>query len=176
MSLAFPLTSNEVLVYQVVVTHGNEVNVYNYTFIINSIKNNFVNFTMIVTNENNGSVIVNNTYVYPEDNLKVLPVNGIVFNGENFSFIGYSKYNGQNATMYKGYFVINSIKIPSTAFFVNNTLYYLNGSYDGYSVSVSLTSKYSLISSPGFGDYLIIGIIVAFIVIGVILLIKIGKI
>lgn len=171
-----PLTSNEVLIYQVVITHQNEVEIYNYTFIINSVQNNFVNFTLIITNENNGTVILNQTYVYPVDNLKLLPVNGNVFNGINFTFSGYSKFNNQNASVYTGYFVFNNLRVPSTAYFVNNTLVYLNGSTNGYSISVSLNSKYNLISSSSYGGYIILGVIIAFIAIGVILLIKIGKI
>jgi len=73
LASAFPLPANEVLVYQVVLTHQSEVTVFNYTFIINSIQNNFVNFTVIITNENNGSVLLNNTYVYPQNNLKNTP-------------------------------------------------------------------------------------------------------
>ncbi|MBB5253496.1 hypothetical protein [Sulfurisphaera ohwakuensis] len=172
----FPITSNEVLIYQVEIIHENQISLYNYTFIINSLNNNFVNFTLIITNLNNGSVILNNTYVYPILNLKVLPINGVVFNGENFTFSGYTEYHNQNATVYKGYFIINTTKIPSTAYFVNNILYFLNGSGDGYSVSISLSSEYTLSQSVNYGGYIILGIIVAFIVIGVVILIKIGKI
>lgn len=171
-----PLTMHEVVVYQVVFIHNNEVDTYNYTFVINSIQNSFVNFTLIITDENNGSIILNNTYIYPEDNLRVLPVNGVVFNGENFTFIGFSEFKGENASVYKGYFIINDIKIPSTAYFINGTLHYLNGSINGYSVTVSLDSMYKMVSTASYSSYLVLGIIVAMLVIGVIALIKIGKI
>ena len=176
LASAFPLSPNEVLVYQVVLTHQSEVTVFNYTFVINSIQNNFVNFTVIITNENNGSVLLNNTYVYPLNDLKILPVNGVVFNGQNFTFTGFAKYNGQNASVYKGFFVINNLKIPSTAYFINGTLVYLNGSTQGYSLSVSLNQKYSLVSSSSYSAYIIIGIVIAMMVLGVVALIKIGKI
>ena len=178
LASAFPLSAKEVLVYQVTLIHQNEPTIYNYTFIINSIQNNFVNFTVIITElEPNTSVLLNSTYVYPLNDLKVLPVNGNVFNGQNFTFVGFTQYKGQNASVYKGYFVINNLKIPSTAYFINGTLVYLNGSIQGYTLSVSLYQKYSLVpSSSSNAAYIIIGIIVAMIVIGVIALIKIGKI
>jgi len=176
LASAFPLSPNEVLVYQVELFHQNEVAaLFNYTFVINSIQDNFVNFTVIITNEegNNGSVF--NTYVSPLNELKILPVNGTVFNGQNFTFTGFVKYKGQNASVYKGFFLINGLQIPSTAYFVNDTLVYLNGSTQGYYLSVSLNQKYSLVSSS-YSAYIIIGIVIAMMVLGVVALIKIGKI
>jgi len=172
LASAFPLSAKEVLVYQVTLTHQNEVTIYNYTFIINSIQNNFVNFTVIITElEPNTSVLLNNTYVYPLNDLKILPVDGNVFNGQNFTFVGLTQYEGQN------YFIINNLKIPSKAYFINGTLVYLNGSIQGYSLSVSLNQEYSLVSSSNsYSAYIIIGVFVAMIVIGVVALIKIGKI
>lgn len=169
------LEPREVYVYQLTISHGSQLEVYNYTFIINSVSNGVVNFTEIITDENNGSS-TSATYVFPLSEVKYLPYNGTVFNGYNLTFVGYTEFDGKNATEYKGYFLVNNLSVPITAYYVNSMLNYLNGSLNGYTVTLSLVNQYSISPPQNYTGYIILVIVVVFIVVGVVLLIKIGKI
>ena len=170
------LTSGEVLVYELTVSHGNELITYNYTFVINSVNNGIVNFTMIVTNLDNGTTS-SQTYIFPLTDLHYLPYNGTLVDS-SLKFVGYQEYKGENASVYAGYFLFNGLKIPVEAYYVNGFLKFMNGSYNGYQIEMSLVSQYvkTSVQYPSNGYIIIVAVVVLFIVIGVVLLIKIGKI
>lgn len=169
------LESNEVYVYQLTISHDSQLEIYNYTFIINFVSNGIVNFTEIITNENNGSS-TSATYVFPLSKIKYLPYNGTVFDGYNLTFVGYTVFNGKNATEYKGYFLLNNLSIPVTAYYINSMLNYLNGSLNGYTVTLSLVNQYAISPLQNYTGYIVLAIVIIFIVVGVVLLVKIGKI
>ncbi|QGR20122.1 hypothetical protein [Stygiolobus azoricus] len=175
------LNTGDVLVYEVTITHGNQIYTYNYTFIINSINKDIVNFTVIIASFNNGTSITKN-YIFPLSKLECLPYNGSMFNTMNLTFVGYEEFNGKNASVYSGYYHFSNLEIPIKAYYVNGILNYANGNYDNYSLQVSLINEYNNLQetftqgSLTESNYIILAIVVVFIIIGVLLLIKIGKI
>jgi hypothetical protein len=176
-----PLNSGDVLVYEVTITHGNQIYTYNYTFIINSIEKGIVNFTVIITSFNNGTSIIQN-YLFPLSKLECLPYNGSMFNTMNLTFVGYEEFKGENASVYSGYYQFSNLEIPIKAYYVNGILNYANGNYDNYSLQISLINEYNHLQETFIqgslteSNYIILAIVIVFIVIGVLLLIKIGKI
>jgi|GEM_PF-1165499 len=176
-----PLNSGDVLVYEVTITHGNQIYTYNYTFIINSIEKGIVNFTVIITSFNNGTSIIQN-YLFPLSKLECLPYNGSMFNTMNLTFVGYEEFKGKNASVYSGYYQFSNLEIPIKAYYVNGILNYANGNYDNYSLQISLINEYNHLQETFIqgslteSNYIILAIVIVFIVIGVLLLIKIGKI
>ena len=175
------LNSGDVLVYEVTITHGNQIYTYNYTFIINSIEKGIVNFTVIITSFNNGTSIIQN-YLFPLSKLECLPYNGSMFNTMNLTFVGYEEFKGENASVYSGYYQFSNLEIPIKAYYVNGILNYANGNYDNYSLQISLINEYNHLQETFIqgslteSNYIILAIVIVFIVIGVLLLIKIGKI
>lgn len=175
------LNSGDVLVYEVTITHGNQIYTYNYTFVVNSIKKGIVNFTVIITSFNNGTSTIQN-YIFPLSKLECLPYNGSMFNTMNLTFVGYEEFEGKNASVYSGYYQFSNLEIPIKAYYVNGILNYANGNYNNYSLQISLISKYNYLQETFIqgslteSNYIILAIVVVFIVIGVLLLIKIGKI
>jgi hypothetical protein len=175
------LNSGDVLVYEVTITHGNQIYTYNYTFIINSIEKGIVNFTVIITSFNNGTSIIQN-YLFPLSKLECLPYNGSMFNTMNLTFVGYEEFKGKNASVYSGYYQFSNLEIPIKAYYVNGILNYANGNYDNYSLQISLINEYNHLQETFIqgslteSNYIILAIVIVFIVIGVLLLIKIGKI
>ncbi|MEJ2770808.1 MULTISPECIES: hypothetical protein [unclassified Stygiolobus] len=176
-----PLNSGDVLVYEVTITHGNQIYTYNYTFIINSIEKGIVNFTVIITSFNNGTSIIQN-YLFPLSKLECLPYNGSMFNTMNLTLVGYEEFKGENASVYSGYYQFSNLEIPIKAYYVNGILNYANGNYDNYSLQISLINEYNHLQETFIqgslteSNYIILAIVIVFIVIGVLLLIKIGKI
>jgi hypothetical protein len=175
------LNSGDVLVYEVTITHGNQIYTYNYTFIVNSIEKGIVNFTVIITSFNNGTSIIQN-YLFPLSKLECLPYNGSMFNTMNLTFVGYEEFKGENASVYSGYYQFSNLEIPIKAYYVNGILNYANGNYDNYSLQISLINEYNHLQETFIqgslteSNYIILAIVIVFIVIGVLLLIKIGKI
>ncbi|MEJ2779811.1 hypothetical protein WIW89_02630 [Stygiolobus sp. CP850M] len=175
------LNSGDVLVYEVTITHGNQIYTYNYTFIVNSIEKGIVNFTVIITSFNNGTSIIQN-YLFPLSKLECLPYNGSMFNTMNLTFVGYEEFKGKNASVYSGYYQFSNLEIPIKAYYVNGILNYANGNYDNYSLQISLINEYNHLQETFIqgslteSNYIILAIVIVFIVIGVLLLIKIGKI
>ncbi|BCU69297.1 hypothetical protein [Stygiolobus caldivivus] len=173
------LSPGDVFIYELSVSHQDELFTYNYTFIINSVNRGTINFTMIVINLNNDTS-ASETYVFPTTDLKYLPYNGSLFNTENLTFYGYELFKGQNSSVYTGYFLFNGVKIPIKAYYVNGTLDYLNGSYNGYYVQLTLVAHYNQNEqtqvSTTLTNYIVLAIVIIFIVVGVVLLVKIGKI
>ncbi|MEJ2777323.1 hypothetical protein [Stygiolobus sp. RP850M] len=175
------LNSGDVLVYEVTITHGNQIYTYNYTFIVNSIKKGIVNFTVIITSFNNGTSIIQN-YLFPLSKLECLPYNGSMFNTMNLTFVGYEEFKGENASVYSGYYQFSNLEIPIKAYYANGILNYANGNYDNYSLQISLINEYNHLQETFIqgslteSNYIILAIVIVFIVIGVLLLIKIGKI
>jgi hypothetical protein len=175
------LNSGDVLVYEVTITHGNQIYTYNYTFIVNSIEKGIVNFTVIITSFNNGTSIIQN-YLFPLSKLECLPYNGSMFNTMNLTFVGYEEFKGKNASVYSGYYQFSNLEIPIKAYYVNGILNYANGNYDNYSLQISLINEYNHLQETFIqgslteSNYIILAIVIVFIVIGVFLLIKIGKI
>jgi len=175
------LNSGDVLVYEVTITHGNQIYTYNYTFIVNSIEKGIVNFTVIITSFNNGTSIIQN-YLFPLSKLECLPYNGSMFNTMNLTLVGYEEFKGKNASVYSGYYQFSNLEIPIKAYYVNGILNYANGNYDNYSLQISLINEYNNLQETFIqgslteSNYIILAIVIVFIVIGVLLLIKIGKI
>jgi len=175
------LNSGDVLVYEVTITHGNQIYTYNYTFIVNSIEKGIVNFTVIITSFNNGTSIIQN-YLFPLSKLECLPYNGSMFNTMNLTFVGYEEFKGKNASVHSGYYQFSNLEIPIKAYYVNGILNYANGNYDNYSLQISLINEYNHLQETFIqgslteSNYIILAIVIVFIVIGVLLLIKIGKI
>jgi hypothetical protein len=175
------LNSGDVLVYEVTITHGNQIYTYNYTFIVNSIEKGIVNFTVIITSFNNGTSIIQN-YLFPLSKLECLPYNGSMFNTMNLTLVGYEEFKGKNASVYSGYYQFSNLEIPIKAYYVNGILNYANGNYDNYSLQISLINEYNHLQETFIqgslteSNYIILAIVIVFIVIGVLLLIKIGKI
>ena len=81
------LSPGDVFIYELSVSHQDELFTYNYTFIINSVNREAINFTMIAINLNNDTS-TSEIYVFPITDLKYLPYNGSLFNTDNLTFYG----------------------------------------------------------------------------------------
>jgi hypothetical protein len=173
LTLAQPSHS---LLYQVTINVNNTLYTFNYNFTILSQNSTNIIFNLTITGNNfyqSKTYEVNATNPYP------LPINYNVFNTSNISFVKNIIINGKSAKLYSGDFnALGKYSVPVTIYFINGTLYSLNGTKND--ISIVITEEQQTITTPPVSQALetyfpliLFGIIL---VIGIIILIKVGKI
>ncbi|AWR93490.1 hypothetical protein [Acidianus brierleyi] len=174
LTLAQPSHS---LLYQVTINVNNTLYTYDYNFSILYQNTTNIVFNLTITGNNFYQLktyTVNTTNPYP------LPINYNAFNTSKISFIKNTIINGKSAEIYSGYFdALGKYTIPVTIYFINGTLYSLNGTKNNINVVITQEQQPITTIPPISQDLetyfplILFGIIL---VVGVIILIKVGKI
>ncbi|NON63231.1 hypothetical protein [Acidianus sp. RZ1] len=166
------------LVYNVQVIDNGTIYTYTYNFTVISKGNSWIDFNLTIS-----SIVTYQTLQYnvSSSDPYPLPVNFNAFNISNLHYIGNITENGKMFVKYYGIFSIwGKYKVPVTAiFYTNGTLYSVSGKSNGLSITISPEDQVihtsSAVPSTSIGYNVIIIIFVIALLLGIILLLKMGK-
>ena len=174
LALAMSLVPGSWFFYVLTVQHGSTVQIYYYNFTVVGVNQGTFVFNVTVTYPNGTSQAL--SYSVPLNKPYPFPFNGTAFYLTNMTYVE----SKGNVSVYRGTFKLNGVSVPVTAYYSNGLLSNYSGTLVNVRVVAVLESSYVPPTSGGLvtdlGAWLIVVILLGAIVIGVIVLARIGKI
>ena len=174
LAVALSLVPGSWFFYALTVQHGSAVQIYYYNFTVVSVSQEGIVFNLTITYPNGTSQAL--SYSVPLERPYPFPYNGTAFYLTNMTYEG----SKGDVSVYHGTFRLDGYSVPVTAYYSNGLLSNYSGTLDNVRVVAVLESSYVPPTSGGLvtdlGAWLIVIVLLGAIVIGVIVLAKIGKI
>lgn len=174
LAVAMSLVPGSWFFYALTVQQGSAVQIYYYNFTVVSVNQERLVFNLTITYPNGTSQT--SSYSAPLSKPYPFPFNGTAFYLTNMTYEGIK----DNVSIYHGTFRLDGYSVPVTAYYFNGLLSNYSGTLGNVRVVAVLESSYVPPTSGGLvtdlGAWLIVIILLGAIVIGVIVLARIGKI
>jgi hypothetical protein len=159
--------------YTLTIQEGSQVQIYYYNFTVINATSSNIAFRLSFSGSGTSQTTITETV--PVSNPGPFPLNGSAFGVTNVTYVG----KVGNYTVYKGVFRYNGLSIPVTMYYNNQgILSNYSGLSNGVKVVAQLQASYTPPTQPGPepGGLLIVIVVLVALAIGVVTLVKIGKI
>ncbi|MGC9105270.1 MAG: hypothetical protein ACP5HQ_02445 [Thermoprotei archaeon] len=159
--------------YTLTIQEGSQVQIYYYNFTVVNVTSASLAFRLSLSGP--GTTQTTITETVPVSNPGLFPLNGSAFGVTNVTYVA----KVGNYSVYEGVFRYNGLTIPVTMYYnQQGILYNYSGSSNGVKVIAQLQASYTPPTQPGpepGGLFIVIVVLIA-LAIGVVTLVKIGKI